>query len=264
MSIKSRFQGAARRLGLALALTAVPLAGAYAKDVTVFAAASLKDVMGEIAGSWKTETGKTVKLSFAASSALAKQIEQGAPADLYLSADLKWMDYLEKQGLIDSASRRNLLGNAIVLIAPKDADTSIRIGKDFPLAEALGDEHLAMGNTDAVPAGIYGKQALTSLGVWNSVKGKIAQADNVRAALLLVSRGEAPLGIVYSTDAKADPGVKVVDSFPEDSHTPIIYPAARLKAGDNEDATAFLEYLSSPKAVEAFKAAGFTALGAGH
>lgn len=249
-----------RRLGLALVLSLAPLGSALAEGTTVFAAASLKDVLESIAGAWKTETGKDVTLSFAGSSALAKQIEQGAPADLFISADLNWMDYLDKADLVDKESRRNLLGNSIVLVAPKDSTVSIEIARDFPLSDTLGDGKLAMANTDAVPAGVYGKAALTSLGVWDNVESKVAQAENVRAALLLVSRAEAPLGIVYATDAKADPGVKIIGTFPEDSHPPIIYPAAKLKVSTNADASAFLDYLSSPKAVEQFQAAGFTTL----
>ncbi|MCL6706142.1 molybdate ABC transporter substrate-binding protein [Pseudomonas sp. R2.Fl] len=260
MTVSFSVAAGMRRLGLALALTLAPLGSALAEGTTVFAAASLKDVLESIAGTWKAETGKEVSLSFAGSSALAKQIEQGAPADLFISADLNWMDYLDKADLIDRESRHNLLGNSIVLVAPKDSTVSIEIARDFPLSDMLGDGRLAMANTDAVPAGVYGKAALTALGVWDSVESKVAQAENVRAALLLVSRAEAPLGIVYATDAKADPGVKVVGTFPEDSHPPIIYPAAKLKASTDADAAAFLDYLSSPKAVEQFHAAGFTTL----
>ncbi len=257
------FARASRLLGAAVVAGAVflsPLAASAADAVTVFAAASLKDVLGEIASDWKAETGREVTLSFAGSSALAKQIGEGAPADLFISADLKWMDYVEKAGLVAEGSRVNLLGNRIVLIAPSDSTVSLSIGKDFPLASTLGDGHLAMANTDAVPAGVYGKAALENLGVWESVKDRVAQAENVRAALLLVSRAEAPLGIVYETDAKADPKVKVVDRFPEDTHPAIVYPAAALKAADNADAAAFLSYLQSPKAYDRFTAAGFTVL----
>ncbi|MGV8936363.1 MAG: molybdate ABC transporter substrate-binding protein [Allorhizobium sp.] len=245
----------------ALAGLAAPLSGQAAdRPVTVFAAASLKDVLGGIADSWKTETGKSAVVSFAGSSALAKQIEQGAPADLFLSADLKWMDYLDKAGLVKIDTRINLLGNRIVLIAPKTSTAAVKIAPDFPLAELLGHEHLAMANTDAVPAGVYGKAALQSLNVWDGVKDHIAQAENVRAALVLVSRGEAPLGIVYETDAKADPNVRILDRFPENSHAAIIYPAALLATSTNPDASAFLSYLTSVKARSIFEAAGFTVL----
>lgn len=235
---------------------------ASAEGLTVFAAASMKDVLGAVATEWKAAGHDEITVSLAASSALAKQIEQGAPADIFISADLKWMDYVEKAGLLADGTRKNLLGNAIVLVAPKDSTTSLKIEKGFALADTLGTERLAMGNTDSVPAGVYGKAALTSLGIWDAVKDKVAQAENVRAALLLVSRKEAPLGIVYATDASSDPEVKVVDTFPEDSHEPIVYPVATLKESKNADAAAFIKFLSTPKATEIFKAAGFTALAA--
>ncbi|GEO84084.1 MULTISPECIES: molybdate ABC transporter substrate-binding protein [Alphaproteobacteria] len=247
---------------VATAFLAQPVTSAFAEGpVTVFAAASLKDVLGDISEAWKAETGKDAVLSFAGSSALAKQIEQGAPADLFLSADLKWMDYLDKAGLVAADSRVELLANRIVLIAPKDSAVSATIAEGFPLKDLLGEEHLAMANTDSVPAGTYGKAALQKLGVWDGVKDKVAQAENVRAALLLVSRGEAPLGIVYETDAKADKGVKVVDRFPESTHPAIIYPAAVLKDATNAaDAAAFLAYLQGAKAHQIFTDAGFTVL----
>ncbi|NKN39688.1 molybdate ABC transporter substrate-binding protein [Agrobacterium sp. a22-2] len=251
----------ARILVIASALVLPPVSGVFAAEpVTVFAAASLKDVLGTIAEDWKSETGGTVVLSFAASSALAKQIEEGAPADLFISADLKWMDYLAKADQLVADTRTDLLGNRIVLVAPAEATATVHIEKSFPLADLLGDGHLAMGNTDAVPAGVYGKAALEALGVWDSVKDKVAQAENVRAALLLVSRQEAPLGIVYETDAKADPKVKVLDRFPEDSHPAIIYPAAVLKQAKGPEAKEFLAYLQSAKAHAIFTDAGFTVL----
>ncbi|MFA7413192.1 MAG: molybdate ABC transporter substrate-binding protein [Rhizobium sp.] len=251
----------ASALCLAAAFLAAPLSGAFAESkVTVFAAASLKDVLDAVARDWAAETGKETSLAFAGSSALAKQIEQGAPADIFISADLQWMDYLDKAGLVANGSRVNLLANRIVLIAPSDSAGSISIAKGFPLAGLLGDGRLAMANTDAVPAGVYGKAALESLGVWASVKDRVAQAENVRAALLLVSRAEAPLGIVYETDAKADAKVKILDRFPEASHPAIVYPAALLKSSENPDAASFLSYLQSPKAYDRFTAAGFTVL----
>jgi molybdate transport system substrate-binding protein len=255
-------RGLAKVAIVAAAFLAQPVTSVFAEDrVTVFAAASLKDVLGEISTAWKAETGKETTLSFAGSSALAKQIEEGAPADLFISADLKWMDHLEKAELLRAESRVNLLGNRIVLVAPKDAATTATIADGFPLADLLAGGHLAMANTDSVPAGTYGKAALQKLGVWDSVKEHVAQAENVRAALLLVSRGEAPLGIVYETDAKADAGVKVVDRFPESSHPAIVYPAAVLKEAKNaDDAAAFLAYLQGAKAHAIFTAAGFTVL----
>ncbi|RKE85891.1 molybdate ABC transporter substrate-binding protein [Rhizobium sp. AG855] len=231
-----------------------------AEPVTVFAAASLKESAEKIAADWKAETGNEVRLSFAGSSALAKQIEEGAPADVFISADLKWMDHLEKAGKIKPDTRINLLGNRIVLVAPKDSAVTTTIGDNFPLETLLGDGRLAMANVDAVPAGTYGKAALEKLGVWESVKDKVAQAENVRAALLLVSRGEAPLGIVYETDAKVDPGVKILDRFPEASHPAIVYPAALTTDGSNPEAAAFLAYLQGAKAHAIFTAAGFTVL----
>lgn len=255
-------RGLAKAALVAAAILAPSVTAAYAEDgVTVFAAASLKEVLGKVSEAWKAETGKTTSVSFAGSSALARQIEQGAPADLFMSADLKWMDYLDKADLVLGESRVNLLGNRLVLVAPKDAATTAAIADGFPLAALLAGGHLAMANTDAVPAGTYGKAALQELGVWDGVRDKVAQAENVRAALLLVSRKEAPLGIVYETDARADAGVKVVDRFPESSHPAIVYPAAVVKEAKNaEDAAAFLAYLQGAKAHAIFTAAGFTVL----
>ena len=187
-------------------------------DVLVFAAASLKNALDAINAQWQRDTGKKATISYAASSALAKQIEQGAPAQLFISADLDWMDYLAGKNLIKPETRSNLLGNRIVLIAQKDKARPVEIKTAFDLAKILGDGRLSMANVDSVPAGKYGKAALEKLGVWESVSGKIAQAENVRAALLLVSRGEAPVGIVYQTDAAADPNVAIIGTFPEDTH----------------------------------------------
>jgi molybdate transport system substrate-binding protein len=254
-------------LGLALASAVMPMAAvrAQAADLVIFAAASLKNALDEIAAAWAKETGKAApRISYAASSALAKQMEQGAPADLFLSADLDWMDYVEKKDLIQKDTRFNLLGNKIVLIAPKDSKVTIEVKQGFDLAKALnsdkGGGKLAMANVDAVPAGKYGKAALEKLGAWNGVKDQVAQADNVRAALLLVSRGEAPLGIVYSTDAAAEPNVKIVGTFPADSHPPIIYPAAVIKDAKSADAKPFLDYLKSAKARPSFEKQGFAVL----
>ena len=256
---------------LALALSGLPVARAQdarpaeatsveVKPVVVFAAASLKNALDKIAKDWESTAGKKATLSFAASSALAKQIESGAPADLFVSADLKWMDWLAERKLIDDASRKTLLGNALVLIAPKDSTVTLKIEKDFKLAEALGNGRVAMGETSSVPAGVYGKAALTNLGVWDQVSAKVAGAENVRVALAYVARGETPLGIVYATDAKSDPNVKVVDTFPADSHPPIVYPVALTASSVNPDAKAFLEYLSSAEAAKVFEEQGFTVL----
>lgn len=261
--------------GVALAIAAQPFAalaqqanapaGSGAADarapVVVFAAASLKNVLDAIAKEWTKETGVEVKASYAASPALAKQIEQAAPADLFISADAPWMDYVAQKDLIVPASRVDLLGNRLVLVAAKDwskGDVELASGAD--LAGLLGDGRLAMGEVSSVPAGKYGKAALEKLGIWPSVSARVAGAENVRAALALVSRGEAPLGIVYKTDVAADKGVKVVATFPADSHPPIIYPAAKLKSATSANADAFLKRLSSAGAKKTFEEAGFTAI----
>lgn len=246
---------------LAVAAATAFAAPARAQEpVTVFAAASLKESIEQVATAWKAAGGTDVRFSFAGSSALAKQIEEGAPADIFISADLKWMDHLDQAGRIKTESRFDLLSNRIVLVAPKDSELTTTIVPNFPLATLLGDERLAMANVDAVPAGTYGKAALETLGVWESVKDKVAQAENVRAALLLVSRREAPLGIVYETDARVDPSVKILDRFPEESHPAIIYPAALTTDGKNPAAADFLAYLRGADAHAIFAAAGFTVL----
>ncbi len=246
-------------LGLSGLLPAGPAWAA--DDVTVFAAASLKGALDEVDAAWKEKAGGTATVSYAASSALAKQIEAGAPADVFLSADLAWMDYLAERKLIRDATRGDLLGNRLVLIAPKDKAAPVDIAKGLDLAALVGDGKLAMGAVDSVPAGKYGKAALTSLGLWPSVESKVAGAENVRAALLLVSRGEAPYGIVYETDAKADPGVTIVGTFPENSHPKIVYPAAALTAGKEAPAAAYLAFLRTPEAAAIFEKYGFTVLG---
>ena len=248
-------------LGLALALAFLPGVAQAQNEVVIFAAASLKNALDEIAAIWARDTGKPApKISYAASSALAKQIEQAAPADLFISADLDWMDYLAGKNLLKPDTRFNLLGNKIVLIAPNDSKLATVALKGADLANALAGGRLAMANVDAVPVGKYGKAALEKLGAWTDVKDHLAQAENVRAALLLVARGEAPLGIVYSTDAAAEPNVRIMASFPGDSHPPIIYPAALTKDSTNADAKAFLDFLRSAKARSAFEKQGFTVL----
>ena len=236
---------------------------AQGSDALVFAPASLKNALDAVNAQWTKETGKKAVISYASSSALAKQIEQGAPAQMFISADLDWMDYLAAKSLIKPDTRSNLLGNRIVLIAPKDKAQPVEIKPGFDLAKLLGDGRLAMANVDAVPAGKYGKAALEKLGLWAGVSGKIAQAENVRAALLLVSRGEAPAGIVYQTDAAADANVKIIGTFPEDTHPPIIYPIALTANATHPDAAAFLAYVRSDKAKPLFQAQGFTVLGQG-
>jgi molybdate transport system substrate-binding protein len=247
---------------IALLLAAAVPAAARADGFVVFAAASLKDALDAINAGWQKETGKHATISYAASSALAKQIEAEAPADMFISADLDWMDYLDKKGLIAPGTRHNLLGNSLVLIAPTDAKAAdVDIGPNFPLAKLLGGGKLAMADPNAVPAGKYGKAALTKLGVWNAVSGSVASAENVRACLLLVARGEAPYGIVYKTDAAIEPKVEIVGTFPADSIPPIIYPIALTAPSKNADAAAFESYLSSPAAAALFDHYGFTVLG---
>jgi molybdate transport system substrate-binding protein len=246
-------------LGLLIALAA-PGARAADGDALVFAAASLKNALDDAIAAYGAETGTKVTASYAASSALAKQIEQGAPAQLFISADLDWMDYLQGRDLILPDSRRNLLGNSLVLVATKDSGLGdLAIGPGLDLAGMLGDGRLALGDVRAVPAGKYAKAALEHLGAWAGVEGRLAQAENVRAALALVARGEAPLGIVYRTDAASDPSVRIVGTFPADSHPPIIYPAALTKGGGG--AAAFLDFLGSPSAKSAFERQGFTLVG---
>jgi molybdate transport system substrate-binding protein len=232
-------------------------------DVIVFAAASLKNALDAVNAQRQTETGKKAVVSYAASSALAKQIEQGAPAQIFISADLDWMDYLAQKSLIKPETRSNLLGNRLVLIAPKDKAQPLEVTRGFDLAGRIGNGRLAVANLDAVPAGKYAKAALVKLEVWDSVVAKTAQAENVRAALLLVARGEAPVGIVYQTDAAAEANVAIFGTFPEDTHPPIVYPVALTVAATHPDAAAFLAYLASAKAKPVFQAHGFTVLGAG-
>jgi molybdate transport system substrate-binding protein len=236
-----------------------PPAAAQKASVTVFAAASMKDALDGIAAKWRDETGNETRISYAASSALAKQIENGAPAEMFISADLDWMNYLQQRNLINPATRANLLGNKLVLVAPADSKAQVTIAPNFPLAKLLGSGRLAMADPASVPAGKYGKAALTKLGVWDSVAGHVAAAENVRACLLLVSRDEAPFGIVYQTDAAADKGVKIVGTFPADSHLPIIYPMA-LTRDAGPAAAAFAAYMRTPAAGAILTAQGFTLL----
>jgi molybdate transport system substrate-binding protein len=254
-----------RRLLLKLVVAAfasLPLAlpAAAAEKVTVFAAASLKNALDAANAAWAKESGNETTVSYAASSALAKQIEAAAPADLFISADLAWMDYVAEKKLIKDDTRVNLLGNRIVLVAPKDKASTVEIKDGFDLAGLVGDGKLAMGAVDSVPAGKYGKAALEKLGVWSAVEGKVAGAESVRAAVALVSRGEAPYGIVYQTDAAADPGVAVIGTFPEDSHPPIIYPVAILNESKSAAAAAYLDFLKSDKAAPFFTEQGFSIL----
>jgi molybdate transport system substrate-binding protein len=247
----------------ALALTGLLLVAscvrASAADVTVFGAASLADALNEIAKDYEKDKGRSVAVSPAASSALAHQIEASGGADLFICADLDWMDYLDRKGLIAHDSRINLLGNRLVLVAARNTNTKLVIGRGFDLAGALQGGRLSMADPDSVPAGKYGRAALMALGVWKRVAGHLVNAENVRVALSYVARGEAPLGVVYETDAKAEPGVKIVGVFPENSHPPILYPAALTKDAAPA-ARDFLAYLSSPTARAVFLKDGFSVL----
>ena len=247
-------------VALAAVAAAGPLPAAAAPArVVVFAAASLKNALDAAAAKWHAASGNRAVASYAASSTLAKQIAEGAPAELYISADRKWMDYLQQRRLIAPNSRVPLLGNSLVLVAPANAASQGRIAPGFPLLRWLHGGRLAMADPRAVPAGLYGKAALEKLGVWGSVKDRIAAAENVRAALFLVARGEAPLGIVYRTDAKVEPGVRIVATFPPGSHPPIVYPMALTKEAGTA-AAAFARFLRGPAAASIFETQGFTVL----
>ncbi|HET6223129.1 MAG TPA: molybdate ABC transporter substrate-binding protein [Dongiaceae bacterium] len=241
-----------------LSLAAVPAA---AEDLLVFAAASTKNAAEDIAKLYAAESQDKVTYSFAASSDLAKQIENGAPAVIFISADTKWMDYLAERKLIAPDSRRDLLGNKLVLIAPADSQLTVALGKGAPLADALGDGKLAMGEPESVPAGRYGKAALEGLGIWSAVEPKVARTKDVRAALTLVERGEAAAGIVYSTDAAISKKVKVIAEFPADSYPPIVYPVAIVAGKDDAAAKAFHAFLNGPKARTVFLDYGFAVNG---
>ena len=228
------------------------------QPVLIFAAASLKTALDEVVA---REIDPAVTISYAGSSSLARQIAQGAPADIFISANPDWMDVLEADGLIDQASRRDLLSNRLVLIGPAGADP-LSLSDPANLTDRLQDGPLAMALVEAVPVGIYGTAALQSLGLWAAVKDHVAQTDNVRAALRLVSSGEAPLGVVYATDAAADPSVTVLAIFPENSHPPILYPVARLAGADRAEVASVLALLTGPKACLIFDQHGFLNLGA--
>jgi molybdate transport system substrate-binding protein len=228
-------------------------------ELLVFAAASLTNVLGELSTSWTQNSGVNVKLSFAASSVLARQIEAGGQADVFISADQEWMDYLAQRGFIDKATRRNLAGNRLVLIAPADSPLQLRITPEFDLAGALKGGRLATGDPDTVPVGRYARSALESLGVWDDMRDRLVRADNVRSAMMFVARGEAPLGIVYTTDALVDRKVRIVDTFPENTHAPITYPGATIK-GARPEAANYVAFLGSPDAAATWKKSGFQEL----
>jgi len=228
------------------------------RPLTVFAAASLRESLDKVEQTWEAGGHAKVVVSYAASSALAKQIEQGAPADVFISADNEWMDYLQDRKLVEPASRFVLVRNALVLIAPANSPLqSLDPGKRAAVLAALGNGRLAVAETSSVPAGKYAKQALEKLGLWNDVAAHLAQGENVRAALEYVARGDTPLGIVYLSDARAEPRVKVLATFAEKTHGKILYPAARTIAADPKPAAAFLEFLRSKQSVAIFRSAGF-------
>ncbi len=240
-----------------IVLSSAPVA-AQQRPVTVLAAASLQESMNAAADIWARRGHPRPVVSFAASSALARQAEAGAPADLFVSADLEWMDYLDTRGVLAAGTRATLLGNRLVLVAPADSRVQVALRPGVDLRRVLGQGRLAMADPDAVPAGRYGKAALERLGAWNSVAPQVVRAENVRAALALVERGVAPLGIVYATDAKASAKVRVVATFPAASHPPIVYPIARLKASRNPEGEAFRRFLISRAGKAIFIRYGFT------
>ncbi len=240
--------------------SASPPAVAQDKSLTVFAAASMKNALDDVNAAYAAKTGVKVVASYAASSVLAKQIEQGAPADVFVSADTDWMDYATAKKTINEPTRINLLGNSIVLIAPKDSSVNnVTIGPGFDLAKLAGAGKIATGDVNSVPVGKYAKAALEKLGAWDAAAPKFAMAESVRAALTLVARQEAVLGIVYSTDAKVEPGVKIVGTFPADSHPPIIYPVAATTTAKAE-AAGYLAFLRSSAAKAIFEKYGFSFL----
>ncbi len=249
-----------RPIALAAAFALSVPTPTFAEEVVVFAAASLKNALDAVAAEFQASTGHTVTISYAGSNALAKQIIEGAPADIFLSAAVNWMDEVEKAGLVVDGTRSDLLGNSLVLIAHGKNASPVVIGPGFDLAGLLGDGMLSMAMVDAVPAGQYGKASLESLGVWETVEASVAQSENVRAALTLVSTGEAPFGIVYATDAVAEDNVTVVGTFPADSHKPIVYPGALLTGAVDPADAAFFEALSADAADAKFIEQGFLVL----
>jgi len=246
-------------LGVILGAPQVLAANGGITPVTVFGAASLTDVLQDLGDAFTKDTSIPVRFSFASSSTLARQIENGAPADLFFSADIEWMDYLQARALVRPATRVDMVGNQLILVAPVDSKVTLKIEPHFPLAAALGKGRLATGDPDSVPVGRYAKESLIALGVWDSVSARLVRADSVRAALAFVDRGETPLGIVYATDALADKKVRFVDAFPAASHEPIIYPAALTNVA-NADAAKFLAYMRGPAGDLAFKRYGFIPL----
>jgi molybdate transport system substrate-binding protein len=249
----------ATALALLLLLPFGVRAAGQENQVTVFAAASLTSVLQELGSEYTKASGTKIVFSFAATSMLARQVESGAHADVFFSADQEWMDYLDQRGLIRKGTRQNLLGNRLALVAPANSTITLHIEPNFPLLAALHGGRLATGDPDSVPVGKYARSALTTLGVWNDIADRLVRADNVRTALAFVARGEAPLGIVYVTDAKSEPGVRVVDLFPPTTHLAISYPVGVI-GGANERASAFIDYLRGPAGTAAFEKFGFIVL----
>jgi molybdate transport system substrate-binding protein len=248
-------------LGLFAALAGTPQPLAAEESITVFAAASLRNALDDTDAAFSKSTGIKVVASYAASSALVKQIEQGAPADVFISADLRWMDYAAEHRLIKPDSRVNLLGNRLVLIAPQDSKLDhVAIGKGFDIAKLAGDGRIAVADVKAVPAGTYAKVALETLGAWAAAEPKLAMAENVRATLAFVARGETPIGIVYETDAKIEPKVKIVGVFPDESYPPVTYPVAATAATTNAAVARYLNFLRSGAAKVIFEKYGFSFL----
>jgi molybdate transport system substrate-binding protein len=242
-----------------LTLHSVSLAAADTEQpqVLVFAAASLTDALREIGASYERTSPVRIKMSFDASSNMARQIEAGAPADIFFSADTQWMDYLQSRNLIQADSRRNVVGNRLVLIAPVASQVELKIAPHFSLMAALGGGRLATGDPDSVPVGRYARSALSALGIWDQVAPRLVRAENVRTALIYVARGDAPLGIVYASDALVDQGVRVVDTFPANTHPPIVYPVALTKSAKSE-AAGFVSYLAGAQGHALFAKYGFT------
>lgn len=258
MSFASRLRPLALGLGL-LASALATAALAQPAQVTVFAAASLKNALDDVDAAYTARTHVPVRAAYAASSALARQIEQGGPADVFVSADTDWMDYLAARHLIVAASRRDVLTNHLALVAPAASPLRLAVRKGMPIAAALGDGRLSIAGPE-VPAGKYGRAALAALGVWDSVKDRLAPAENVRGALAFVAQGEAPLGVVYDTDARTEPKVRIVGLFPDDSHPRIVYPAALVAASQNREAAGYLGFLQGPEAAGVFRRYGFIVL----
>jgi molybdate transport system substrate-binding protein len=248
------------RLGMTFWLVLLYLQSSAAQTdkptIVVFAAASLTNALQEVGDSFTKEYSISVKFSFAASSVLARQVENGAPADVFFSADIEWMDYLQGRRLIQIDTRHDVVANHLVLVAPADSKIKLKIEPHFPLAATLGTGRLSTGDPDSVPVGRYAREALTKLGVWNDVEKRLVRADSVRSALAFVDRGEAALGIVYATDADIDKKVRVVDVFPDDTHLPIVYPIA-LTAVAKPDAVRFVDYVRSTVGSATLKKYGF-------